>query len=156
MNPRIVWVPSLEQLDLRGGIVLEQLNPTRRMNPSRPVSLGWSVGLGLGYAAVLSAIAALTLREPGSTVGGLGIGSVLTLYSSGGVLGGVVFWVLQVLRDSATGRAILGFACLLPLLATGMFAVPGDDLSPLARIVGAIVTSALVGGGIGLSVETPT
>ena len=119
------------------------------MRAERPISLGWSIGLGLAYAAVLSAIAALAFVEPGPTNnGGLGLHTVVALYGVGGIIGGGIFWVLQGLRGSAAGRTFIGFACLLPAMLAAMLMISGE-YSTARRVIAAVVTSVFVGGGIG-------
>lgn len=121
------------------------------MSSSRPISLKASISLGIAYALVLSGIAAVSLRDEGGSVGGLELATILGLYFGGAISGGVLFWVAQVFRDSAPGRALIGFICILPLGSLTVIVAPGD-YSIAARVSGALVTAALIGGGIGLSV----
>ena len=121
------------------------------MTARRPVGLGWCLGLGLGYAAILSLIASLTVG-PGGAHRGLTLPTIIGIYVLGGVVGGSFFWVLQVIRGSTWGRALIGFVCVLPMMSMGLL-LAEVDASVERRIIAAVVSAAVVGGGIGLWVK---
>jgi len=116
-------------------------------NLLRGLILGVFVARGLSLWAT---VIRFTSGTDHSNASGATYGKTLINYYAGFVIGGLLIGLLLPIRRHAWGSMLLGFLFVLPVYSA--FIVFGSSSNRLDRVdtLGALIISAVAGGGLGL------